>query len=593
MKKVSWMRHALALGRMAAVLVPIVGLLGVSMAAQTQNAGGGWVATRTRAANTAGATFNGNAADQEPVSIAIALKLRNEDAMNSYIRELFRRGSPSYHHFLSTKESVTAYAPTQQQAQAVADYLTKQGFTHVRIAPNRLVISADGTVGAARNAFRTEIAHFTRDGHSGIANTTDIQIPASLSEEVDHVLGLQTLHRMRTFSRENPAYTTTPSGAAEYAPQEFATVYHAGNTPAGTGTAVAIIGWGNMTNPVNDLAQMEQSQGLAAVPTAIEYTTTNSSNDDTGQVEWGMDAQAIVGISGGVRNLIFYSTGGNAVYDSTNRQYVPTGNSNNALLEAINLAVSDNTAKVINMSWGEAECNGASGWADSAFRLGVTQGQTFVAASGDNGAYPCEDSNGNPPRNGSYSSNRAFSVNYPASSPYVVAAGGTTLNSSSSDVYISEASWPYSGGGISGSEPTPSWQPSTYPHRELPDLAFDADWTNSPIEIYLTQSTTSGVTQSRFGYTNGGTSLAAPLFVGAWARLETANNNRMGFAAPAIYSYASTFPFHDVTTGNNGYYSATTGRDNATGWGSFDIQAVNDFIANTPGFVGATNTSPN
>ncbi len=585
-------QRAVALGRMTVVLALTVGIQGVSLAAPTQDAGASsWAPTRTHAAFTVGATFNGNATDQEPVSIAIALKLRNEDALHSYIHDLFRPGSPSYHHFLSTKESVATYAPTQQQAQAVVDYLTANGFTHVRIAPNRLVISADGTIGAARNAFRTEIAHFTRDGHSGIANTTDIQIPANLSGAVDHVLGLQTLNRMHTFSVTRSAYQRSASGTPAYAPQEYATVYHAGNTPTGTGTTVALIGWGNMSNPVSDLSRMEQSQGLAAVPTSIESTSTDSSNDDSEQLEWAMDSQAIVGISGGVRNLIFYTTGLNYVQDPTTGSWSSQGANNSELLRAINLAVSDNTAKVINMSWGLAECRGSPGFADSAFQLGVAQGQTFVAATGDNGSYPCNSSNGSAPRNGQYSDIHTRSVNYPASSPYVVAVGGTTLNTSSSDVYISESTWPYSGGGISSSESTPNWQSSSYPYRELPDLAFDAD-PGTGILLYLTQSSTSGIQQTQFGgNAYGGTSLSAPLFVGAWARLETANRNSMGFAAPAIYSYSSSFPFHDVTTGNNGYYSARTGWDNATGWGSFDIQAVNDFITRTPGFVSATNSS--
>lgn len=575
-----------------ALAISMQGALMVTPAhgAQTQS----WMTTQTHAANVADATFNGNATDQEPVSIVVALKLRNEDAMNHYLRELFRPGSASYHHFLSSKESVATYAPTRQQAQEVVDYLTREGFVNVRIAPDRLVITADGTAGKARNAFRTEIAHFTRNGHSGIANTTDIQIPASLSGEVDHVLGLQTLQRMHTFSVTRSAYQTNDSGNPAYAPQEYAAVYHAGNTPTGTGTTVALIGWGNMSNPVNDLSRMEQGQGLAAVPTSIESTSTDSSNDDSEQVEWAMDSQAIVGISGGVKNLIFYTTGGDVTYDSSTSKYSDSpGAQNGELLKAINLAVSDNTAKVINMSWGLAECRGSGGWADSAFKLGVTQGQTFVAATGDNGAYPCNNSDRTAPKNGHYSDNDTLSVNYPASSPYVVAVGGTTLNTSSSDVYISESSWPFGGGGVSRSESAPSWQSSSDSKRALPDLAFDGD-PDTGILLYLTRSSTSGVEQTQFGGdSHGGTSLSAPLFVGAWARLETANKNGMGFAAPAIYSYASRFPFHDVTTGNNGYYSAATGWDNTTGWGSFDIQAVKDFIASTPGFIGATNTSSN
>jgi subtilase family serine protease len=249
--------------------------------------------------------------------------------------------------------------------------------------------------------------------------------------------------------------------------------------------------------------------------------------------------------------------------------------------------VSDNAAKVLNMSWGAPECGSTSqGFADAVFQLGVVQGQTFVSSSGDNGAYPCEAS-----KNGVYGDKSLLSAEYPSSSPYVVAVGGTSLVTSSSNAYVSESAWPYSGGGISSSESTPAWQPASFTHRHVPDLAFDADWTSSPVLFYLTASATSGVAQDGY-YLNGGTSLSAPLFVGAWARLESSAANGIGFAAPAIYAYASStsnpLPLHDVVTGSNGGYSAVKGWDAATGWGSFDIQAVSEFIARTPGFIDAS-----
>jgi len=574
-------------GRLVVALALAIGLPGLALAAPAQSAvAAAWATTSTHVLDTADATFNGYAADQEPVSITVALKLRNKDVLESYTKALFRPG-PSFHQFLSSQESTANFSPTAQQAQAVADYLTKQGFTNVQIAPNRLLVTADGTVGNARNAFRTSIGHFTHNGHSGIVNTSAVQVPAALSEQVDQVLGLQTLHQARTFSlvpsELRPAYTVLSSGAHGYYPQEFATVYHAGTTPTASKTTVAVIGWGSMTNAAADVQKLITDQKLAAVPTSIVSTVTKTSTDDNGQGEWALDGQAIVGISGGVKSLIFYTDGG--TYSSSTGS---SGASNASILTVINKAVSDNTAKVINLSFGLAECYGGAGYDDSAFQLGVTQGQTFSAASGDNGSYPCANTNGTQPANGSYSNKKTLSVNYPASSPYVVSVGGTTLSTSTTDVYTSETSWAYSGGGISTSEATPSWQPSTYKFREVPDVAFDADWTNTPIVYYLTKSSTSGVSTSGY-YGNGGTSLASPLFVGAWARLESANNNGLGLAAPALYAYSSTFPFHDVTTGNNGGYTAAKGRDNATGWGSFDIQAASTFITATPGFVTATN----
>lgn len=555
-----------------------------------------WVLTRTHALNTAAASFQGYAADQERVSITVSLKLRNEDALESFTRELFNPRSFSYHQWITREDAADRFLPTSQQAQSVVNYLTQNGFTNVVVAPNRLLVTADGTVGAVRQAFRTSIGHFQRNGKSGIANVNDVRVPVPLGSVVDRVLGLQTLVTAHTFSRNRnelvPADTVTSASVAGnssphlYYPQEFATVYDAGNTPTANSTTVAIIGWGSMDNAVNDLKQFESAKGITPVATSIVSTSSQASDDDSGQGEWALDAQAIVGVAGSVQKLIFYTDGG--TYSSSGS----SGDTDGNLLQVINKAVGDNTARVVNMSWGLAECNGpgAVSFADSVLQMGIAQGQTFVSATGDNGSYPC-NVNGQAPSGGTYSSSSQLSINYPASSPYVVAIGGTTLNTTSNDGYISESSWAYGGGGVSEYEPAPSWQTGFGSYfRQVPDLSFDADWTNSPIGIYLTSSTTSGVSQSGW-YANGGTSLAVPLFVGSWARLETASDNGLGFAAPAIYMYASSIPFHDITTGNNGYYSATAGRDNATGWGSFDIAAFNNFIHATPGF-GTTLTKP-
>jgi len=583
--------HAFTLSRLGAALILMSGLStsAVAVAAPALGDSAAWATTHTHAANMASTSFQGYAADQEPVSITVALTLRNKNLLDSFTHELFRSGSPTYHQWMTSEQTTSNFAPTLQQAQAVAGYLTKSGFTNVQIAPNRLLVTADGTVGAARQAFRTTIGHFTRNGHSGIANVSDVQVPAALAVQVDRVLGLQTLVPIRTFSRHEfvPAYTVVGvsgnSSAHLYYPQEFATAYDAGSTPTASQTTVALIGWGSMTNAVNDLNQFESAKGITPVPTSVVSTSTQSSSDDNEQGEWGLDAQAIVGVAGNVRQLIFYTDGG--TYDPTTGS---SGDIDSSLLQVINRAVSDNIAKVINMSWGRAECDGQSsvGFADSVLQVGVAQGQTFSAASGDHGSYPCAV-NGQAPPNGSYSSSTQLSVAYPASSPYVIAIGGTTLNTTVNDSYISESSWAYGGGGISAYESLPDWQNGLGPsHRQVPDLAFDADWTNSPIGIYLTASATSGVSQSGW-YTNGGTSLASPLFVGSWARLETANNNGLGFAAPSIYTYSNSIPFHDVRTGTNGYYSATIGRDGASGWGSFDIAEFNSFIQSTPGFGSA------
>ncbi len=584
-------------GRLAAALAIAFAASGAALADATPGTdASNWVPTRNQVhANVTNAQLVGTANDSEPVSITVTMKLRNESKLDQFIKEVHRPGSASFHKFLSASESTADYAPTQQEAQAVADHLTRAGFTNVQIAPNRMAVTAQGTVGAARAAFHTSIGHFNVHGHDAIANTAQVEVPAALSGTVDRVLGLQTLHRPQVFSRTpKPAYTVNSSGGHAYYPKEFATVYNAGSVPAATSTDVAIVGWGTMTNSAADLAYMTKDQGLPSIPTTIKGyggpTAGATGNDDSGRGEWSMDAQAIAGVSGGVKSLTFYTA-----YSNIDSRH-PQGSATNAgIAAAINGAVSDNIAKVINMSWGDTNsevCSGTSdtAWLDSYFKLGVAQGQTFSVSSGDNGAYPC-----NAPQNGAYGDKTQPTVSYPATSPYVVSVGGTTLNTTTTDSYISETVWPYSGGGLSKIEAKPAWQTTVSGnYRAVPDMAFDADWNNSPIRYYMayvpdsSTSKGSGITQSGY-YDNGGTSLASPLFVGSWARLESAHGNSMGFAAPALYAYGTTMPVHDVTSGSNGLYTAGASWDNASGWGSFDISGMSTFITNTPGFVTTSN----
>ncbi|MEX1828150.1 protease pro-enzyme activation domain-containing protein [Luteibacter sp. CQ10] len=555
-----------------------------------------WISTRTSVSQHLDAHFDGYAPDDRPVSIVVSLKLRNQDALNEYTREVSRPGSLVYRRYLSRDEAKATFAPTDEQAQKVAAYLREHGFTDVQVSSNNLLVTAKGNVGSSRQAFQTSVAEYVRGGVRAIANASEVKVPEELSQ-VDRVLGLDTVDQLQTYSRPpseaRPDYTVTASGAHSYDPEEFAKVYHAVDTGPALNTTVAVIGWGNMTNPQKDLAKLIADKGLPNVPTSI-YSVTQTSNDDSDQVEWAMDAQAIVGISGGVKKLIFYTSGGQ--YTRVNDQGSSSGANTAEILKAINRAVSDNEAKVLNMSWGIRECGSStgSGFADSAFQLGVAQGQTFVASSGDNGAYPCALPFRNLPANGTYGDRSNPQVSYPASSEFVVAVGGTTLTTTPQDAYISEKSWPYSGGGTSTLRARPAWQPTAGKGRQVPDVAFDADWDNSPIRFYVTASSNSGVSASRY-VTNGGTSLSAPLFAGAWARLETANGNRLGFGAPAIWKYAASnqakLPLRDVTTGDNGGYSAAAGWDAATGWGNFDIDAVARFIASNPGFIDATNAS--
>jgi kumamolisin len=196
---------------------------------------------------------------------------------------------------------------------------------------------------------------------------------------------------------------------------------------------------------------------------------------------------------------------------------------------------------------------------DSAFQAAVAMGITVCVASGDNGS-----SDG--------VSDGANHVDFPASSPHVLACGGTSLQASGNAI-TAETVWNdgaqggAGGGGVSAVFPVPSWQnglqvamtsgnPQALANRGVPDVSGDADpETGYDVRIDGTNTVI------------GGTSAVAPLWAGLIARINAARpNGSVGFINPQLY--ASPDVFNDITSGNNGAYKAAKGWDACTGLGT-------------------------
>jgi pseudomonalisin len=504
-----------------------------------------WSRTETRAHPTQSAVFSRYMADEDPVSIVVSLRVRNAADLAERIVNVSTPGNPAYKHWASTPEILSAYAPTQAQVTAVTDYLESMGFTDISVQPNRLLVSANGTALTARRAFNTELAYFKRGEREARVNTTDVMVPGELDGVILAVLGLQTLDRPE------------PVTVQTHNPLNLPVIYDASAMPAAANTVVGIITEGSMTPVISDLHTFESENSLPTLnPTVVPIN--GGSSDTSGTEEWDLDSQVIQATAGGsVKQMILYAAA--------------TGDAAGFTL-AYSKAVSDNQAKVINVSLGTCEgaakADGSMATDDQLFSVGAAQGQTFSVASGDSGAYMCVANNGRA-GNGSYGT--VLSDSYPASSPYVVSVGGTTLSTNGATGYASESVWPYGGGGPSLYEAKPAWQNGVVSGtaRGVPDISFDADPASGAV-IVFGGSTTS----------TGGTSQSAPTFTGAWARIESLENNSLGFAAPWLYQMANVAPtaFHDVTSGSNGHYSAATGWDFATGFGSLDVGAVSNSI---------------
>ncbi|MBX6420721.1 MAG: S8/S53 family peptidase [Nevskia sp.] len=527
--------------------------LGFALAAFGAGAAtGGWSNTASRAYPLANAVAVGVLPENQPLRIVLGLKLQNEGALDDFLARSRTPVTRDYGRSLSGAEFVAAYAPSLRQVQAVTDYLRRAGFSDIVVAPNRLLVSATAPAASVEAAFATQLMRFEYQGRTVYANTLDAKVPAALGGLVQAVLGLQNAEHPQPLL-ELPSAATPAATTAGHNPVAFAAIYDATSVAPGAGTDLGIVTDGDLTQTVADFQAFENQNGLS-VPLHFVPAEVNGS-DTSGTLEWDLDSQSAAGIAGGLRSITFYNAASLSDAD---------------LAMAYNDAVVANAVKAINVSLGICEksehTSGGMAVDDAIFKQAAAQGQTFFVSSGDGGSHTgCSGHGG-----------LTVQVSYPASSPYVVAVGGTTL-STNGNAYAGETAWSGSGGGVSKYEPAPSWQQALTGSaaRLVPDVAMDADPNSGALVI-----NGGGTTQV------GGTSLAAPLAAGTWTRAQSAHGNALGFAAPLIYAAngATPTPYHDVTSGSNagllggllgGCCSAGPGYDEVTGLGSFDIANFN------------------
>ncbi len=527
-------------------------------------AASGWQTTGTHAEKLANATSLGAAPQSTPLHIAVGLKIQNQAALTQFIRDASTPGTLTYQHYLTATQFRNNFAPSAAQAQGVASYLSSQGFKNVTVEPNRLYVTANGTVATAQRAFNTNIGLFKQNGATVFANTSPAQVPANLSATVVGVLGLNNAAVLQT--PHNVSNDTVPTLTGYWAPGLWK-AYDAGSTKTGSGTPIAIFAAGDVTQVVTDLRTYESDSNnkLPKVPVSVVKVGL-SSPDTSAADEWDLDTQTSTGMAGNVSKLY--------IYDTTSLTDVD-------ISVEFNHFVTQNVARAGSASFGECEysayLDGFMVMNDQAMSEAAAQGQTVFASAGDTGGF-CAVA----PTNGVPAG--VPDVSYPASSPYITSVGGTTLLTNADGTYNNELAWAAGGGGPSYFEYEPYWEESATPPtstscvqvvaclgRNVPDVAMDSD-PNSGAIVYV------GGGQEQIG----GTSLGSPLSLGVWARLETAARNKLGFAAPRLYDVAGTAAFHDVTLGDTGPYPATPGWDYATGLGSFDIAQAAKLVLNPP-----------
>ncbi|MBV1776464.1 S53 family peptidase [Burkholderiaceae bacterium DAT-1] len=515
----------------------------------------GWMATETVAKQVTGSKLNELAASRQ-VPITITLQARNQDQLDRIVADQLTGTGRA----LTSAEMSAQFLPTQTDVSAVVTHLAQAGFHDIVVAENRMIITAVGNNKAVKAAFQTPLMSETSaSGVQYFYNSQQVLVPSQLAGVVRSVTGLQSEEKLQTFmqmreiapemqfTRGMVSAAAVTNAVTYHYPAEFRTLYNANSLKPST-AAIAVIVQGNLTQTLADLKLGMTKAGVSSV-NVITRQVGAASNDISNMGEWNLDTQTIVGISGGsLKSLTLYD--------------VPTL-SNSDILAGVNKFVSDNTAKILSISLGECEAaaktSGFIAAMDAVFKIGVAQGQMFSVSTGDSGSSICG----------------AKTVSYPATSPYVVAVGGTTLTTTSAGAYVSETAWKGSTGGNSAYEAAPTWQSGSNT-RKVPDIAFDGD-PNSGAAIYV---------KGKLAQI-GGTSLSAPIFAALWGQVIS-NQTKTLSANPtaSFYKYLPTNAslFNDIKSGSNGAYSAAAGWDYTTGFGSLNIANVSAFAAKTAGF---------
>jgi kumamolisin len=441
-----------------------------------------------------------------------------------------------------------------------ADIARLEGFAHghgldvVAASPARRSVVLSGTVAALEAAFGTELWLYDIDGGRFRGRQGPLTIPEDLAGAVEGVFGLderpQARPHFRTLLHDGHPVQAHAATAA-FTPAEVARLYDFPARATGSGQCIAIVELGGGF-VAGDLTSYFQGLGIPA-PATVAISVDGAHNQPDGNPggpdgEVMLDIEVAGAVAPGARLAVYFAP-----------------NTERGFLDAVSTAIHDTLRRpsVVSISWGGPE----STWTrqaitalDTVLQDAALLGVTVFCAAGDSGS---DDGVGD----------GLSHTDFPASSPHVVACGGTRLTGGDGGI-TAEVVWNdgpsggATGGGVSDAFDLPAWQdgagvpasanPGARRGRGIPDVSGDADPQTGYRVLVDGRATVVG-----------GTSAVAPLWAGLVALLNERLGRAVGFLNPRLYGVVrSGNGFRDITAGDNGAYSAQPGWDACTGLGS-------------------------
>ena len=516
-----------------------------------------------------GAKAIGAANPDESLQVTVLLRSRAqaEDARTKTTRatanekaaveSLLQKRAADRQH-LTREQFLAQRGGLEEDIQKVEEFAHQYGLSISDTNPAKGSVTLSGTVAQFSNAFGVELQNYEHTEGSYRGRTGSIHIPTELDGIITAVLGLDNRPQARPhFRTHRPAITShaqTTQPAGTFTPVQVAKIYDFPAGADGTGQCIAIIELGGGFKSRDIKTYFKNTLNMTA-PKVVAISVDGAHNKPTGDPN-GPDGEVMLDIE----------VAGAVAPKSTLAVYFAP-NTDQGFYNAIAAAVHDTryNPSVISISWGGPE----SSWTQQSLTQfntlledAATLGLTVCVASGDNGSTDGL-------------TDGLQHVDFPASSPYSLACGGTNLTSVGGQ-YGSETVWNEmasqegaGGGGVSDVFPKPAYQanvnvpasvnPGNFVGRGVPDVCGDAD----PVTGYdvLVDGQASVI---------GGTSAVAPLWAGLTACINQMVGKRVGSMTSLVYSQIAPAgnTFHDITNGNNGTFSAGPGWDACTGLGS-------------------------
>ncbi|WP_406440349.1 S53 family peptidase [Streptomyces sp. NBC_01613] len=482
----------------------------------------------------------GKVAATKRISVAVSLTPRDDKALDTFVAKVSDPKSSSYGHYLTKSQFAARFGRTDAEVKQVKDYLQAQGLTVGKVHSGNLLVDASGTAAQLEKAFGTKLSTWkdATSGRSFYANDSAPTLPTGIASLVSDVAGLNNhvlLHH------QAPSSVTPHDGpGGGYTPAQLKGGYNVSGTNTGSGQKIALLEFDGFQQ--SNITKYDTNYSLGSPTPTVQKVSGGSGALGDGQVEVELDIEVLHAIAPKANVTVFEGPNTDAGEVDTYQAIVDSG------------------IPTTSISWGAAEsARTTSGMnaVDAVFKAGAAEGLGFYAASGDDGSDDAGDG--------------TTAVDYPASDPYVTGVGGTKLTVTSSNAFSKEVAWSGGGGGKSSVFKIPSWQTAVQKSagggfRQVPDVSAHAN--PSPGVSIYSQGSWSSV---------GGTSAAAPEWA-AFAALynqqaAAAGKANLGFANPALYTANGT-GFHDITSGSNGAYSAASGWDFTTGWGSYNAATL-------------------